>query len=71
MQMHQHKSIVDDRDRYITNDVVLSYRFRNNYALRSSARYNASDARFMSYGAELQKRIAKRFFCFPKKHTVK
>jgi hypothetical protein len=70
MQMHQHKSIADDRDRYITNDVVLSYRFRNNYALRSSARYNASDARFMSYGA-VEKDCKGSFSFFPKKHTVK
>lgn len=53
---------VDQKAPYITNDLVLAYRFRNNYVLRSSARYNASDATLMSYRTELEKRIAKGYF---------
>jgi hypothetical protein len=53
---------VSEKDPYITNDLVLSYRFKNNYVLRSSARYNATDAELLSYGTELEKRIVKGSF---------
>jgi hypothetical protein len=53
---------VSDKDPFITNDLVLGYRLRNNYVLRSSARYNATEATLMSYGADLEKRIAKGYF---------
>jgi len=35
---------------------------RNNYLIRSSVRYNATDAELLSYGTELEKRIAKGSF---------
>lgn len=53
---------VDQQDPYITTDLVLGYRFRNNYILRSSARYNASEGLLISYRTELEKRIAKGYF---------
>ncbi len=52
---------VDQKSPYITSDLAFSYTFKNNYALRSITRYNATDAVLLSYRAELEKRIAKGF----------
>ncbi|EIA08544.1 hypothetical protein HJ01_02266 [Flavobacterium frigoris PS1] len=53
---------VSEKDPFITNDLVLGYRFRNNYVIRSSARYNATDSALISFSTELEKRIAKGYF---------
>jgi hypothetical protein len=52
---------VDQKSPYITSDLAFSYTFKNNYVVRSLARYNATDAVLLSYRAELEKRIAKGF----------
>lgn len=52
---------VDQKSPYITSDLAFSYTFKNNYVLRSIARYNATDAVLLSYRAELEKRIPKGF----------
>jgi hypothetical protein len=52
---------VDQKSPYITSDLAFSYTFKNNYVVRSLARYNATDAVLLSYTAELEKRIAKGF----------
>jgi hypothetical protein len=52
---------VDQKSPFITSDLAFSYTFKNNYVLRSVARYNATDAVLLSYRAELEKRIAKGF----------
>ena len=53
---------VSEKNPFTTTDLVLGYRFKNNYSLRSSARYNATDSALMLYGADLEKRIAKGSF---------
>lgn len=52
---------VNQKSPYTTSDLAFSYTFKNNYVLRSIARYNATDAVILSYRAELEKRIAKGF----------
>lgn len=52
---------VSEKDSYITNDLVLGYRFINNFVIRSSARYNVSSASLISYRAEVEKKIAKGY----------
>jgi hypothetical protein len=52
---------VDQKSPYITSDLAFSYTFKNNYVVRSLARYNATDAVLLSYRAELEKKIAKGF----------
>jgi hypothetical protein len=52
---------VSEKDPFITNDLVLGYRLKNNYVIRSSVRYNASSSSFISYTTELEKRIAKGY----------
>ena len=52
---------VDQKSPYITSDLAFSYTFKNNFVLRSVARYNATDAVLLSYTAELEKRIANGF----------
>ncbi|MFT7396171.1 MAG: hypothetical protein ACI96G_000919 [Flavobacterium sp.] len=52
---------IDQKSPYITSDLAFSYTFKNNYVLRSLARYNATNAVLISYRTELEKRIAKGF----------
>jgi hypothetical protein len=52
---------VDQKSPYVTSDLAFSYIFKNNYILRSIARYNTTDGVFLSYRAELEKRIPKGF----------
>ncbi|MFT7386403.1 MAG: hypothetical protein ACI82E_001168, partial [Nonlabens sp.] len=52
---------VSDKAPFISNDLVLGYRLKNNYLIRSSVRFNASNSSFISYTTELEKRIAKGY----------
>jgi hypothetical protein len=53
---------VDNQSPYVVNDLLLSYRLKKNYILRSSVRYNVSDGLLMSYKAEIEKRMSKGNF---------
>lgn len=53
---------VGGNDLFVTNDLGLSYRFKNNIIVRPSVRYNASSELFLSYKGEVEKRTAKAYY---------
>ncbi len=52
---------IDQKSPFITTDLALSYRFDNGYTIRPSARFNITEGNFISYRAEIQKRISKGY----------
>ena len=53
---------IDQRTPYATSDLALSFRLKNGYTIRQSARYNVSDGTFMTCKTEIEKRIPKGYF---------
>jgi hypothetical protein len=53
---------IDQKKLFITKDLALSYRLKNNIILRTSARYNATDGVLMAYKEEVEKRTAKGYY---------
>ena len=53
---------IDDKPAYATVDLSLSYRYGKGYVIRSSAQYNISGSKFISYKAAIEKSIPKGYF---------
>jgi hypothetical protein len=52
---------VGQKTPFITNEMSVSYRMRNGFIVRPSARYNISENSIMSCKAEIEKRISKAY----------
>ncbi len=53
---------IGERTPYITDELAFSYRTKNGLIIRPSARYNVSNGQFMSYKAEIEKRMQRGNF---------
>ncbi|MDO9152678.1 MAG: hypothetical protein Q7U47_03040 [Paludibacter sp.] len=53
---------IADRAPFVSTDMSMSFRIKNGYIFRPSMRYNVTDGEFMTYKAEVEKRIAKGYF---------
>ena len=52
---------IDRKPTYFTTELSFSYRMKEGYVLRASARYNVSQSALTNYKAEIEKRILKGY----------
>jgi hypothetical protein len=53
---------VSNKPFYITSNIAISYRMRNNLILRPSFEYNISDKQLLRHRIEIEKRVSKMYF---------
>jgi hypothetical protein len=53
---------VSKRPSYITSNIAISYRMRNNFILRPSFEFNISDKQRLRHRIEIEKRVSKMYF---------
>jgi hypothetical protein len=53
---------VSNRPSYITSNIAISYRMRNNVILRPSFEFNISDKQRLRHRIEIEKRVSKMYF---------
>jgi hypothetical protein len=53
---------VSNKPSYITSNIALSYRMRNNFILRPSFEFNVSEKQPLRHRIEIEKRVSKMYF---------